>query len=88
MRDEYKTFWNEYKKVNSLKDTDYDEYVKQKEILFVKNDLKSLYTDENKYYKIIKFYKDKLVKLGVMRSLMNSYSSKGSYKKEVKKGKK
>ncbi len=88
LRDEYKTFWNEYKKVNSLKDTDYDEYVKQKEILFVKNDLKSLYTDENKYYKIIKFYKDKLVKLGVMRSLMNSYSSKGSYKKEVKKGKK
>ena len=88
LREEYKAFWNEYQKLNELKDTDYDEYIKQKEILFVKNDLKKVSTNENKYYKIIKFYKNKLVKLGVMRELLNSYSSEGTYTKGVKKAKK
>ena len=31
--------------------------------------------NENKYYKIIKFYKNKLVELGVMKNLKNSFSS-------------
>lgn len=88
LRDEYKAFWNEYKAITELKDKDYDEYVKQKEILFIRNDLKEVYLNENKYYKIIKFYKNKLVELGEMRELMNSYSSEGSYSKGLKKAKK
>lgn len=87
-REEYKAFWNEYKKVNELKDSNYDEYIKQKEILFVESDLKKVSTNENKYYKIIKFYKNRLVELGAMRKLMNSYSSDGKYTKVVKNEKK
>lgn len=87
-RDEYKAFWNEYKRINELKETNYDEYIKQKEILFIRSDLKKVYTNENKYYKIIRFYKNKLVELGDMRELMDSYSSEGIYTKEIKKPKK
>lgn len=87
-REEYKAFWNEYKKVNELKDSNYDEYIKQKEILFVESDLKKVSINENKYYKIIKFYKNRLVELGAMRELMNSYSSDGKYTKVVKNEKK
>lgn len=87
-REEYKAFWNEYKKVNELKDSNYDEYIKQKEILFVESDLKKVSVNENKYYKIIKFYKNRLVELGAMRKLMNSYSSDGKYTKVVKNEKK
>lgn len=83
-REEFKIFWDSYKEIEKLKDTNYDEYVKQKEILFIRNDLKQVNTNENKYYKIIKFYKNRLVELGVMRKLYNSYSSEGEYKKVAK----
>ena len=85
-REEYKKFWDKYKKVEELKDKDYDEYVKEKEILFIKSDLEKVSTNENKYYKIIAFYRNKLVELGVMRNLRNSYISEGKYTK-VKNGK-
>ena len=80
-REEFKKFWDKYKEVEKLKDKNYDEFVKQKEILFVKNDLSKVATNENKYFKIIQFYRNKLVELGVMRNLRNSYSSEGSYTK-------
>ena len=86
-REEYKKFWDKYKKVEELKDKDYDEYVKQKEILFIKSDLEKVSTNENKYFKIIAFYKHKLVELGVMRNLRNSYISEGEYTKGMKKRK-
>lgn len=83
-REEYKKFWDSYKDILELKDSNYDEYIKQKEILFIKSDLEKVLTNENKYYKIIKFYKNKLVELGVMRKLYNSYSSEGEYTKVTK----
>jgi len=86
-REEFKAFWNEYQKLNELKNSNYEEYVKQKEILFVRNDLKKVSINENRYYKIIKFYKSKLVSLGSMRELMNSYSSEGNYVKKEQKSK-
>ena len=85
-REEYKKLWDKYKKYEELKDKDYDEYVKEKEILFIKSDLEKVSTNENKYYKIIAFYRHKLVELGVMRNLRNSYISEGKYTK-VKNGK-
>ena len=86
-REEYKKFWDSYKEIEKLKDKDYDNYIKEKEILFIKSDLQKVSTNENKYYKIIKFYKNKLVELGVMRNLYNSYTSEGEYKKVAKKTK-
>ena len=85
-REEYKKFWDKYKEIEKIKAKDYDEYIKQKEILFIKSDLEKVYSNENKYFKIIRFYKNKLVELGVMRNLYNSYTSEGQYTK-VKKAK-
>ncbi len=87
-KEKFKNFWNEYKEIEKIKDSNYDEYIKQKEILFIRSDLQKVYDNENRYYKIIKFYKDKLVELGAMRSLLNSYSSEGNYSKVQKKKKK
>lgn len=85
LREEYKAFWNEYKNLDILKDKDYDEYIKEKEILFIRNDLKKVLTNENKYYKIIKFYKNKLVEHGAMRALADACYSEGNYSKGAKK---
>jgi len=78
-REEYKAFWKKYQEIEKLKDINKDEYLKQKEILFVSGDLKQVYQNENKYYKIIKFYKNKLVELGAMKELKNTYKSEGKY---------
>lgn len=78
-REEYKKFWNEYKKIAELKDTNYVAYMNKREILFISSDLKQVYKNENKYYKIIKFYKNKLVELGVMKALKNACISEGKY---------
>lgn len=74
-REEYKEFWKKYQKISELKGINNAEYNEQIEILFITNDLKKVYANENKYYKIIKFYKNKLVELGAMRNLKNSFTS-------------
>lgn len=71
-REEYKKFWEQYKEISKLKDTNSEEYLKQKEILFIKSDLKAVSTNYIKYEKIIKFYKQKLVEIGEMKNLKNS----------------
>lgn len=78
-REQYKTFWKQYKQIQELKQTDYINYMKQKEILFIQADLKEVNKNENKYYKIIRFYKNKLVSLGAMRELQSHYQSEGRY---------
>ena len=87
-REEYKKFWKNYQEVSKMKDTNYMEYIKEKQILFLKNDLKGLRKQENKYFKIIQFYCDKLVELGAMKKIANHYTSEGLYTKRLKKGKK
>ena len=74
-REEYKEFWKKYQKISELKGINNAEYNEQIEILFITNDLKKVYANENKYYKIIKFYKNKLVELGAMRNLKNIFTS-------------
>ena len=80
-RDEYKKFWNKYKKIEKLKENDFIEYVRQKEILFMKNDMKKLHDTKIDYSKIIKYYKRKLVDLGAMKQIQNSFKSQGKYTK-------
>ncbi len=70
-REEYKLFWNEYKKLQKGKEDNIEKYEKQKEILFVKADLKKIQAAKRDYSKIIDFYKSKLVELGVMKELKN-----------------
>ena len=79
-REEYKNFWNKYNGIKQIEDP--EEASKQKQILFLKNDLKKLYKSKNKYLNIIKEIKQKLVELGAMRQIKNSYRTIiGNYKK-------
>ena len=79
---EYRKFWDQFQKIEELKDSDKEEYLKQKEILFISYDLKCVQSNENKYCKIIKFYKNKLVEWGIMRNLPNKCISTGNYIKQ------
>lgn len=73
-RDEYKKFWEEYKAI----DKNTIEGQTQKEILFIKDELKKIEDNiQNKH--IIRFYKDKLIEYGVMKKLRNSYSRGKKY---------
>ena len=78
-REEYKKFWNQYKEISKLKETDFIEYIKEKEILFIKNDIKNLNKGKTDYSKLLKYYKRKLVDYGVIREIRNSYKSEGKY---------
>ena len=78
-RDDYKKYWDKYKKISKLKDTDFDEYKKQKEILFIKKDMERIKDAKFDYSKIIKYYKRKLLDYGAIRELKNTYKSVGNY---------
>ena len=80
-RDKYKEFWKKYQDILKLKETDFIEYVKQKEILFIKNDIKNLDNGKMDYSKLMKYYKRKLVDYGVMKQISNTYKSEGKYTK-------
>ena len=84
-RNEYKKFWDKYKEISNLQKANKEEYNKQREILFITGDLKQVSANENKYFKIIKFYKNKLVELGVMKKMPNKCVTRdGEYiKKKV-----
>ena len=79
-REEYKEFWNKYNEIKQIENT--QESSKQKQILFLKNDLKKLSQSKKDYSKIIKEIKQKLVELGALRQIKNSYRTIiGNYKK-------
>lgn len=63
-REEYKKFWEEFKKVNSS-----DKKEKQKEILFIKDDLKKIEAEPQRYKLVINAYKKKLVELGAIKEI-------------------
>ena len=83
-KDDYKTFWNQYKEITKLKEKDFIEYVKQKEILFMKDDMKKLGNGKTDYSKIMTYYKRKLVDYGAMKQIKNSFKSQGKYLKKAK----
>lgn len=76
-REKYKDFWKQFKEIEKIEDK--KERQKQKEILFIRADLKEVYQNENKYYKIIKFYKEKLVSLGAMKNINGIHKIEGSF---------
>ena len=68
-REEFKKFWSKFKNVQKYKDIDFIEYVKQKEILFIKDEIKKIKEEKFDYSKLIKYYKRKLVDYGAMREI-------------------
>ena len=77
-RDEFKSFWRKYQEISKLKDVDFIEYVKEKEILFIKDDMKKIENEKYDYTKLIKYYKRKLVDYGAMKEIQAD-TTKGQY---------
>ena len=71
----------EFSGKDGKKETDFIEYVKQKEILFIKDDLKKIHDENNKvdYSKLEVYYKRKLLDYGQIKVIKNSYKSYGKY---------
>ena len=81
-RDEYKKFWDKYKEISKQKDTYFSNYIIQKEVLFLKNDLRNISNSKIDYSKLIRYYKRKLVDFGAMREIKNNCKTiEGKYKK-------
>lgn len=79
-RESYKKFWSKYNEINKIENE--KERQKQKQILFLKNDLKKLSMSKNNYDGAIRKIKEKLVDLGAMRQIKNNYKCIiGNYKK-------
>lgn len=72
-REEYKKFWQTYKKIDQIKDEKKKKI--EKEILYLKKDLKKLMQEEKRYQLVIKAYKEKLIELGAMKSIKNAYKT-------------
>ncbi|MBQ3409533.1 MAG: hypothetical protein IJH12_10070 [Clostridia bacterium] len=72
-RNNYRAFWKEFQDIEKIENK--EEQDKKIEILFIKNELREVQKNENKYGKIISFYKSKLVELGIMKKLPNKCGS-------------
>lgn len=82
-REEFKTFWQKYKSIEKLKESDYIEYIKQKEVLFIKNDIKNIKNDKYDYSRLIKYYKRKLVDYEAMKEISGA-KTEGNFTSKVK----
>ena len=68
-REEFKQFWTKFKKITKYKEIDYIKYIQQKEILFIKDDLKKIKNEKFDYSQLAKYYKRKLIDYGAMREV-------------------
>ena len=78
-REKFKNLWKKYKKIEMLKEKDYVEYIKQKEVLFIKDDIIKIRKDKYDYSRLIKYYKRKLVDYGEMKEIVKAKTG-GRYK--------
>ena len=78
-REEFKKFYEQYKQIEKLKEVDFIKYVKEKEILFIKTDLKKIRNDKTDYSRLIKYYKRKLVDYGVMKEIRKAEKQNVKY---------
>ena len=67
------------KQIEKLKEVDFIKYVKEKEILFIKTDLKKIRNDKTDYSRLIKYYKRKLVDYGVMKEIRKAKKQNVKY---------
>ena len=74
-----KQLYEKYKDIEKLKDIDFIEYVKQKEILFIKEDIQKVKGEKTDYSRIVKYYKRKLVDYGVMKEIRSYKTKDGKY---------
>ncbi len=84
VRDDYKKFWEQYLKIDEIREENYKEYSEKKEILFLRYDLRFLNNSKRDYSKIIRICKAKLVELGAMKQLKDDCKTlKGTFTKKI-----
>ena len=84
-RDKFKDFYHKYKEIEKLKETDFVEYIRQKEVLFIKDDIRKIKGEKTDYSKLIKYYKRKLVDYEAIKEI-KAFKSRGKYiRKKVQK---
>ena len=80
-REQFKSFHDKYKIIEKLKETDFIEYVKQKEILFMREDMRRIEEQKTDYSKLVKYFKRKLVDYGVMREIKECNTENKKFKR-------
>ena len=80
-REQFKRFYEKYKDIEKLKEIDFVEYVKEKEILFIKEDIQRTKGEKTDYTRLIKYYKRKLVDYGVMKEIRDCKTKEGKFVK-------
>ena len=80
-REQFKNFHEKYKEIEKLKEIDFIEYVKEKEILFMKEDIKRVKNEKTDYSRLVKYYKRKLVDYGVMKEIRTFTTQNQKYVK-------
>lgn len=78
-REQFKRFHEKYKDIEKIKDIDFVEYVKEKEILFIKEDIQRTKGEKTDYSRLIKYYKRKLVDYGVMKEIRDYKTKDGKF---------
>lgn len=81
-REQFKRFYDKYKDVEKQKEIDFIEYVKQKEILFIKEDMSKIKNEKTDYTRLIKYYKRRLVDYGVMKEIRDYKTQNEKYKRD------
>ena len=70
-RENYKIFWDEYKKLASTQKEDELKFIREREILFLRNDIRLLNSSKKDFRNIIALHKNRLTEYGVMKKFKN-----------------
>jgi len=71
-KNKYADFVKECKRIELIKEHGLDKYNIRKQILYIREDMKKLEKYNDKYYRILQFYRSRLVNLGDMKNVKNS----------------
>ena len=81
-REHFKILLDEFKNIERIKETDFNEYMRQKEVLFIKEEIRKIKKEKIDYTILLRYYKRKLVDYGAIRGIKCSVGTRiGSYKK-------
>ena len=84
-REKFKDLYCRYKEIEKLRETDFIEYIRQKETLLIKEDIKIIRNEKTDYSKLIKYYKRKLVDYEAIKEI-KAFKTEGKYRgKKVQK---
>lgn len=87
LRDDYKKFWDKFKKLEKLKKQNLQKFLQAREILFLKYDIKKLSSSNKDFSEIIKLHKARLNELGAIKTIKRKGEALGNKKFYKAKGK-